>query len=197
MAFNISDFKNNGLQLGGSRPSLFEVNLTGIPQGLGIGNATLDKFNFTCRAANLPAATIASIDVGYFGRKIKIAGDRTFTDWTVTVMNDEDFLVRSMFEKWSNAINALQFNIRSTGAADSNYKAEMQVTQYAKTGRISREYAIIGAFPTSVDAIALDWDTTNQVETFNVTFAYDYWLPTFDNENQYLSNAGDLSPINY
>ena len=121
-----------------------------------------------------------AIQVPYFGRKIKIAGDRTFADWRVTVMNDEDFGVRSMFEKWSNAMNKHVNNTRLGGLNVENYKSTMDVIQYSKDGSILRSYQIIGAFPTVIDAIDLDWDTTNAVETFNVGFAYDYWVPNIE-----------------
>ena len=192
--FNISTFKTRGLTLGGTRPTLFEVYLN-PPQGVGADAESADKFRFTCRAAQLPAASIQAIDVGYFGRKIKVQGDRTFVDWTVTIMNDEDFLVRSMFEKWSNALNRLESNIRDPNfALDENaYKVDLNVIQYGKDGSVLRQYDIIGAFPTNVDAISLDWDTTNQIETFQVTFAYDYWLPALEDVNAYLPDA--ISPI--
>jgi len=197
--FNISSFKNRGLALGGARPALFEVYMS-QPAGLrGINQRSLDKFRFTCRAAAIPASTVSSVDIGYFGRKIKVSGDRTFTDWTVTVMNDEDFAVRSFFEKWSNSLNSLQSNIRDASyvGSESLYKSELNVIQYGKAGDVIRAYDIIGAFPTSVDAITLDWDTTNQIETFNVTFAYDYWLPdaATDTVNSYRTNA--TTPISF
>jgi T4-like virus tail tube protein gp19 len=190
--FNISTFKTRGLQYGGVRPTLFEVYLT-PPPGVGADQNSQDKFRFTCRGAALPAATIQAIDVGYFGRKIKVQGDRTFADWTVTVMNDEDFLVRSMFEKWSNALNRLESNIRDPNFAldENSYKSDLSVIQYGKDGSLIRQYDIIGAFPTNVSEIALDWDTTNQIETFQVTFAYDYWLPAVEDVNAYLSDAQD------
>ena len=93
-------------------------------------------------------------------------------------MNDEDFGVRAMFEKWSNAMNKHVNNTRLGGLNVENYKSMgMDVIQYSKDGSIIRSYKIIGAFPTVIDAIDLDWDTTNAVETFNVGFAYDYWVP--------------------
>ena len=192
--FNISTFKTRGLVYGGARPALFEVYLS-LPTGVGATAASVDKFRFTCRAAQLPAATINEIDVPYFGRKIKIAGDRTFSDWTVTVMNDEDFTVRSMFEKWSNSLNRLQANVRDEAYSlnENSYKATMNVRQYGKDGTMIREYEILGAFPTTVDAIDLDWDTQNQVETFRVTFAYDYWLPSYEPTNPYRADA--VTPI--
>jgi hypothetical protein len=192
--FNISTFKTRGLTMGGARPTLFEVYLT-PPPGIGVDQNSQDKFRFTCRGASLPAATIQAIDVGYFGRKIKVQGDRTFADWQVTVMNDEDFLVRSMFEKWSNALNRMESNIRDPQFAEeeNSYKVDMDVIQYGKDGSVIRQYTIIGGFPTDVSEIALDWDTTNQIETFTVRFAYDYWLPTVEDVNAYLSEA--VSPV--
>lgn len=181
MAFSISQFKNLGLINGGARPSLFEVELT-FPGG--IVSDVPQNGRFLIKAAQIPASTVDSVDVGYFGRKIKVAGDRTFTDWTVTVINDEDFALRDAFEAWSNKINALEANVQAGGSALTSgiYKCDLIVKQYAKSQDInskdvSRSYKFIGAFPTSIDAIALNWDTTNQIEEFDVTFAYDYWIP--------------------
>jgi hypothetical protein len=190
--FNISTFKTRGLTLGGARPALFEIYLI-PPPGVGADQDSQDKFRFTCRGASIPAATIQAIDIGYFGRKIKVQGDRTFTDWQVTVMNDEDFLVRSMFEKWSIALNRLESNVRDPNFSgdESSYKTDMNVIQYGKDGTVLRQYDIIGAFPTTVSDIQLDWDTTNQIETFTVTFAYDYWLPAEEGVNSYLDDAVD------
>ena len=188
--FNISTFKSRGLTQGGARPSLFEVYLT-IPTFVGADTGSDTKFRFTCQAAQLPAASIGTVEVPYFGRTIKLAGDRTFQDWTVNVMNDEDFLVRSMFEKWSNSLNRLQSNVRQPYANENDYKATMNVIQYSKDGNVIRSYDILGAFPTAIDAITLGWNSTNTVESFGVTFAYDYWLPTDGTElnNAYLGDA--------
>ena len=188
MAFNINDFKARGLPLGGARPALFDVQIT-FPPGVSVVASTSPILKLTCRAAQLPAATIGNIDVGYFGRMIKLAGDRTFADWTVTIMNDEDFLVRAAFEKWSNSINRLQSNFRDIGVENEAYKAEAVITQYGKTGFKTRQYTMSGLFPTAIDAIDLNWESQNQVETFGVTFSYDYWLPTIEGQNDYAAQA--------
>ncbi|CAB4182204.1 tail tube protein [uncultured Caudovirales phage] len=192
--FNISTFKSRGLTLGGARPALFEVFLR-VPDGVGADQSSADKFRFTCSAAQLPAASTASIPVGYFGRKINIAGDRTFTDWSVTIMNDEDFLVRSMFEKWSNSLNRLEANVRDPAYSgnENSYKTDLSVIQYGKDGTAIREYHIIGAFPTSIDAISLNWDSASSIETFGVTFSYDYWLPANESINAYAGQA--VTPV--
>jgi hypothetical protein len=193
MPFNIRDFKSNGLVYGGARPSLFEVYLT-LPTALQVDQVSQQKFTFACRAAQLPASSIESIDIPYFGRKIKVAGDRTFADWTVTILNDEDFGVRSMMEQWTNALNRLESNIRQPDLTIENYKTDIDVIQYGKDGSIIRAYQLVGAFPTSVDSIDLDWDTTNTVETFTTTFAYDYWLPTVETSDKKAGGVNVYGP---
>ena len=176
MAFDINNFKNNGLTRGGARSSLFQVEMS-LPADIsGRFAGTLNKFTFTCRASSIPASSVASFDVPYFGRKIKLAGDRTFADWNVTIMNDEDFSVRRMFEEWSSLLNHNEFNLKYTTA--NNYKtADAVVRQFAKSGGPDiAAYTFIGMFPTEISAMELDWDATNAVQTFNVTFAYDYWI---------------------
>lgn len=176
MPFNIATFKTNGLVYGGARPSLFNVFLS-VPGGIGIDNVSVQKFTFVCRTAELPEMTISNIEVPYFGRKIKVAGERTFADWSVTVMNDEDFSVRAMFEAWNNAINRLVSNVRDPNLSAEQYKTDLEIFQYGKAGEILRSYTLIGAFPLQLGAISLGWDSANAVEEFTVNFSYDYWVP--------------------
>lgn len=192
MAFSISDFKSQGLVYGGARPALFSISI-GQPQGLSLDNTTLQKLEFVARAANIPESNIEAIQVPYFGRKIKVAGDRTFADWRITVMNDEDYSVRAMLEKWSNALNSHVRNLRQLNLDFENYKSSMNVVQYGKDGLPIREYELVGAFPTSIDAMDLDWDNANQIQTFNATFAYDYWVPVIENNDK---SIGDNSYLN-
>ena len=183
MPFNINGFKHYGLVYGGARPSLFAVQLN-IPPNIGLDPQTSTKFRFLCKSAALPESSIASVDIPYFGRKIKIAGDRTFQDWTVTVMNDEDFNVRAMFEAWSNALNRLVSNVRDPGTSRETYKVDLEVFQFGKDGETIRSYVINGAFPTQIGAISLDWDSANQIESFSVNFAYDFWVPGVENSSK-------------
>ena len=176
MAFNISSFKNNGLMYGGARASLFEFILS-PPLVLSV-NASV-PLRFTCRAASIPASTVGQIDVPYFGRKIKLSGDRTFADWSITVMNDEDYLVRKMFEEWLNVLNSHEGNKRKKEANFNSYKApDSTVIHYGKDGEPINAYTFVGLFPTEVSAMELDWDTTNSIQTFSVNLAYDYWTST-------------------
>jgi len=173
MAFNINDIKSQ-LTGGGARQSLFQVQFNNPANGA--GNV---KVPFMVKTAAIPEARLGNIDVPYFGRKLKLAGDRVFADWNVTVINDEDFLIRNALENWSNKINTLEGNLRSFGGASPLlYKSNATVIQYGKAGDILRQYTFYGIYPTDVSTIALDWNTTDQIEEFQVVFSYDYWLVT-------------------
>ena len=170
MAFNVNEIRSQ-LTLGGARQSLFQVTIQNP------ANSVADiKVPFMVRTAQIPSSDLGVIEVPYFGRKVRLAGDRTFGDWTVTVINDEDFLVRNAMEEWSNKINSLQGNLRTFGAASPLlYKANAQVTQYSKTGVPIRTYQFNGIFPSAISPIDLDWNATDQIEEFTVTFQYDWW----------------------
>ena len=183
MPCNISSFKENGLVYGGARPSLFNVFMS-VPAGIGIDNVSVDKFRFVCRTAELPESTIGSIDIPYFGRRIKVAGERNFASWAVTVMNDEDFSVRSMFEAWSNAMNRMVANVRDPNVSSEQYKVDLEVIQYGKDGSTLRSYQLVGAFPTQIGAISLGWENQNAIEEFGVNFEYDYWVPITESSDK-------------
>lgn len=173
MAFNINEIRSQ-LSLGGARNTLFQVTIQNPANG-----AADIKIPFLVRAAQIPASTLGLIEVPYFGRKIRLAGDRTFADWTVTVINDEDFLIRNAMEQWSNQIQTHQGNLRNFGSASpSAYKAQAQVTQFSKTGQPIRTYTFNGIFPTEVSPIEMDWNATDTIEEFTVTFQYDWWEVT-------------------
>jgi hypothetical protein len=170
MAFNINEIKSQ-LTFGGAKASLFQVQITNPINGI----ADL-KVPFMVQAAAIPEATLGTIEVPYFGRKVKIAGDRTFAEWTVTIINDEDFLIRNAMENWMAAINSHQGNVRQLDTASpSAYKSQAQITQFSKTGVPVRTYQFNGIFPTSVAPITMDWNTTDDIERFDVTFQYDFW----------------------
>ena len=174
---NISDFKSK-LIGGGARPNLFEVELTTLPDGVTGWDA--DSFQFLCKAAALPAQNIASIDVPFRGRIFKVAGDRTIDTWTVTVINDEDFVLRSAFENWTQQIADLSTNL---GATDpSAYMTNAKVFQLGRGSTkasttsggnenvVLKEYEFIDIFPTSVSAIDLSYDTGDTIEEYTVEF---------------------------
>jgi hypothetical protein len=120
-----------------------------------------------------------------------MAGDRDFPDWTVSILNDETFDIRVMMEAWSNRINTMVSNVMDPSMYPLIYKSTAKVLQYGKQGNIIRGYDMIGIFPSNVDAIPLDWDQTNTIEQYDVTFAYDYWIP----DPAYVTTADDFTGV--
>ena len=173
MAFNINEMRSQ-LTLGGARPTLFQVNISNPANSAGDL-----KSPFLIRASQVPASTLGFIEVPYFGRKVKIAGDRTFAEWNVTVINDEDFLIRNSMEEWMNTINSHLGNVRGFGSAsDLSYKSTAQVIQYSKTVVPIREYSFNGIFPVNITEMEVDWNATDVLQEFQVTFQYDWWEVT-------------------
>lgn len=161
-------------QGGGARPNLYEVILT-FPTLVSNPFATT-KASFTCKAATIPASNIGSIDVPYMGRIVKVAGDKTFDDWTVTIINDTDFVVRDAFERWVDRINGHVSNVAAPGWENpSNYYANAIVRQLGREDQVLKEYFVEGIFPTQVGEIQLGYDQNDQIEEFQVTFAVNYW----------------------
>ena len=182
MAFNIEQFKSE-LTRGGARPSLFEVTIQTPPAQR---PQIPESVKFFVEAAQIPASNLGLIQVPYFGRIVKLAGDRQFEPWTVTVLNDETFNVRNALEGWSSLINNLQNNIRDTVySQEKDYKSTAFVTQYGKNGDKLRTYKFEGLFPQAIGAIDLSWEALDQLERFQVTFEYDYYT---------LENVGNVDP---
>jgi|TARA_B100002019_G_scaffold288973_1_gene303663 hypothetical protein len=182
----LDDFKAN---VAGdfARPNLFQVDLQ-FPSGI-INNASLVELGkFTVRAANLPASQIGVIEVPFRGRVLKIAGDRTFEPWTITVQNDSAFVLRSAFELWASSIQAYNENFTSAaglGDADdaTGYFADMTVHQLArdvKDGekpKILKSYRFYNVFPSAIAAIDLDFGNNDAIEEFTVELQTQYWTP--------------------
>jgi hypothetical protein len=173
MPFNVSTFRAT-LTNDGARAALFDVLLT-PPPVLQLSGIVPD-ITFKAKGTSLPGDSVSSINVNYFGREIKVAGTRTFPDWSITVINDENFLIRNQMEIWMSALNNHVANLRDISMRTmATYQTQAFVTQYAKTGQIVKIYKFVGIFPTDVSAIDLDWASGDQIEEFAVTFAYQWW----------------------
>ena len=167
----ISDFKSR-LSGGGARPNLFEVELA-FPDAVAIANDILQKSRFLVKAAALPASTIAPVEIPFRGRILKVAGDRTFETWTITVINDTDFVIRSAMEKWMNVINKLE---DATGLTDPDeYHKDAFVHQLYRDGSILRSYKFWDIFPTNISTIDLNYETTDTIEQFDVEMQVHWW----------------------
>ena len=169
----ITDFKSK-LTGGGARPNLFEVVLA-FPTSVSPvnENEVLQKSRFLVKAAALPASTIAPVEIPFRGRILKVAGDRTFETWTITVINDTDFMIRSAMEKWMNTINKLEDASGITNPVD--YQSDAVVHQLDRDGSTLRSYKFKSIFPTNISTIDLSYETTDTVEEFTVEMQVLYW----------------------
>lgn len=182
MAFDIQGFRS-AMQMDGARPNLFEVALSfptlatsSAAAGSRDGISVAEQVRFFCRAAQLPGTSVNPIPVNYFGRELKFAGNRTFPEWTVTILNDEDFKTRNAFELWLNGLNSHRGNLRNPAfASPTSYTTQATVTQFAKTGEALKSYTFIGMFPIDVSPIEVDWSANDTIEEYSVTLAYQWW----------------------
>lgn len=174
MAFRVQDFRSQ-LNYDGARPNLFECAIT-FPTLVG-GNGAQTQYTFMARAAQLPGSTINVVPQYYFGRELKFAGNRTFQEWTVTIINDEDFVIRDAFEKWMSGMNSHVGNLRDPSfiKGDGGYQQDGFVTQMGKVGDQLKRYKFVGMFPVDITPIELDWGANDTIEEYAVTFAYQWW----------------------
>ena len=169
---SIEEFKAV-LQGGGVRPTMFQVEMA-FPDAVVVDPTQADnEGTYLIKAAQLPASSVGFVEVPFRGRKLKVSGDRTFEDWSVTVTNDVSFGLRKGFEKWSELIQNMNFALGSNELND--YFASAVVRQLDRDGNQLRAYRFEGIWPTEVAAIDLDFDTQDTVEEFGVTFKVQYW----------------------
>ena len=176
MAFTISKFKSGmGKQSGGARPALYQIDINGISATTSFnGNQ-----NILCKAASIPAANIAPLAVNYAGRAYKWNGFRTYDNWTVTVINDEDFGIRNKMSDWMRSMAGKFEGTRDTIHGDplfgtSWFDGDATVKQLGTDGVVKQVYKLHYLWPTEIAGIPVDW-STDGIQEYTVTFAYDYW----------------------
>lgn len=176
---DIADFKAR-MRFGGARANQFSCILT-VPPGVPGGGA-VEQVQFLAKGASLPASNVSDVPVSYRGRIVHFAGEREFEPWTVEVYNDNDFSVRNMLEAWVDSVQNAETTHGSLNPG--SYQTQMQVNQLDRNDVIVKTYNFQDAYPVSVGAIALDWDTNNAIEVYSVTFQYNYWTsPTSEGVN--------------
>jgi hypothetical protein len=167
---NINDFKAT-LKGGGARANQFQVTMP-FPGFAAVGGETR-TMSYLCQATNLPGMTLGEVDVKFRGRSLYIAGERTFENWTTTIMNDTDFMLRNAFERWMNAINSMSDNSGLENPAD--YMVDAFVDQLDRAGQVIKSYTFRGMWPLTIGNIDVAYATNDEVETFDVTYRYQFF----------------------
>ena len=131
------------------------------------------KIQFLCKTAALPGQVIEPMEIKYKGLTVKLAGDRTFENWTITVLNDTNFKIRNAMERWQNGINNMSDNEGLTNPVD--YQVDCFVDHLDRNGNTIKSYTLRGLFPVGIGAIDLNYDEQAAVEEFTVEFRYQYF----------------------
>lgn len=168
---NISDFKAQMIG-GGARANQFRAELS-FPGYVTAGVVAGQQAQFLCKSAQLPASTIENMPIQYRGRAINFAGERTYAPWTITVYNDTNFNIRNAMEQWQAGIQ--NYTTTQGRVNPQDYQVDLTVHQLDRNGAIVKSYTFVDSYPLSVGVIALDYDTTNAIETFDVEFQYNYF----------------------
>ena len=167
---NINDFKAK-LSGGGARSNQYKVVMP-FPGYAQVGGE-IEDLAFLCQAAELPGMAIASIEVPFRGRAIKIAGDRSIADWNIKVINDTNFKLRNAFERWMNGINNMTDNEGLTNPVD--YQVDAFVDQLDRNGNTIKSYTLRGVFPIALNAIPLDYTAKADLSETSVTLSFQYF----------------------
>ena len=167
---NINDFKAK-LAGGGARANQFKVTMP-FPGYAQVGGE-IEDLAFLCRATTIPSMEITTIAVPFRGRSVKIAGDRTIPDWSVTVYNDTNFKIRNAFERWQNGINNMTDNEGLTNPVD--YQVDAFLDHLDRNGNTVKSYTLRGVYPQVIAPIPLDYEEAGVIEQFEVTLAYQYF----------------------
>lgn len=173
MVASVYDFMAN-FDGGGARPNRYEVIFT-FPQGIGSVKEA-QKISFTCRSASIPASTMGQAPAHYKGREVKLPGDKTWDDWTVSIYLDTDFVGRKLFEKWHESLLGFQSNVSSSGwQSPIRGMATAQVNQLDREEKVVASYTVEGIWPTSIGEISLGYDNNDTIMEQSVTFAINGW----------------------
>jgi hypothetical protein len=185
----ISELKS-GIGIG-ARSNLFRVTITGFD-----GVDAADRFTYLCKGAQLPGSTLGLIDVPFIaGRRYKLAGDRTFAEWTTTVLNDQNFVVRKGLEDLQKFYGVVNYNnpiAKVFTGSDITDFSDIIVEQYDLTGRIVYSYKLINAWPSEISTIDLSYDSVDTIEEFTCTWSYDYFVLDASTDTSSTTSSVDL-----
>ena len=130
----------------------------------------LPDLDFHGKGTQLPASELGTIEVPYRGRKLKVPGQRTFADWTVTIMETADMGIRASLENWLNQLDDSESGKRDPSQMVDNVTVSVLTTK----GTVAMVYTLFGAFPTSIASVDLSFDEQTAPLEYQVTFQYSY-----------------------
>ena len=165
--FKIDEFKAQYQDL--ARQYLFLVKIDSPYGFIGTDNA-----KFLVESSSLPESTIDPIEINWQGMVFPVGSTQTYSDWTVTFRLDNAADIRRDFLRWMKKVHDPQSNIHGS---PTDYMRDQTVEHLNPKGEIIQTIKLRNAWPTSVGALDLSYDT-KEISTFDVTFRYLYHYDT-------------------
>ena len=167
---DITKFKGL-LGAGGARPNQFRVflNFPGY-----VTTSPDSEYALLVSGAAIPASNVNPTLIQYRGREVKLAGERTFDPWPVTIVNDTGCSLRNPIEEWMAGLNDLETNTGVLTPAD--YQADLVVEHLDRNDDTLATYTLYNAFPINMSEISLQYGQNDVIEEFTVTFNYSHYL---------------------
>ena len=162
--FNLAKFRTTVASI--ARTQYFKVDIDD-------SNMSSDKLTAWARSTTLPSKEHETLNVPFRGLDMKIDSKPTFAPWTVTFLADEAHTLRNTFAKWM----AEAYNITNLeNVSHTVYKSDaVRAYQLDSKGKEQVGFHLFGAFPSTVGQIDVNQEG-GAVQTFDVTFTYDYFI---------------------
>lgn len=168
---------------GGTRQNRFKI--TGAIASASSPNttSTFETNIFYVRTASLPNSTLGGIPINYRGRTVVYPGERVYSPWQITVLDDKPsskIKLYEAFHAWSNGINDHINNTTSQSGLDpkNHFAADWTVEQLDTNGAATltgRKFTLHNCWPQTVGDIALDMGADNTLASFAVTIFYSHY----------------------
>ena len=171
--FNINEFTSK-LKNGGARPNLYRLKIGNLPGVVQVKTGSTDV-EYMCKSVSgIPSSTIGTIEVPYFGRVVKFAGDREIAELTTTFINEENMKIRNIMDSWINGLNETRNNTASkTMGGRRTFTSSVTLDTFTKKGDVDQTWKFVNCWPSNVSSIDLNWDSQNAIQEFTVTWQYD------------------------
>jgi len=169
---NIIDEYLYAMREGGARQYLFSVYFN-FPSSIGILEDDMKKnIKYYVRTSSLPESTYEDIVIPYPGYSFKMAGNRTYADWTVSLNIDKKNDVLKIFHDWHNMIYNPQDH---TYSAPIQYMLNQNLWMLGPDLKPTSEYVLYAAWPKAIGNITMDYSST-ELMSVDITFSYQYYM---------------------
>lgn len=133
-------------------------------------NADSQQATLLARTTSTPSSTLGVIDLTWGGRSLPIPGDRTYDEFTVTIIAVNDMNVLNAFQKWSENMNGSQTNKGLTNLDTIMRDVTLQMLDV--NDNVTKTYILHDAWPSVVGQMSMDSGEMDGYMQFDVTLRY-------------------------